>query len=119
MHTLYIDAFAMGQYSRRRLTNLEWSKAIGAKSKARRLRLRPVRDGIYQCPIENCEHEGFISKRGCRKHMNCVHGWYFYFDTKPSVREAFPVDVTRLASYTLPSGHSTLRKRCYNVDIWL
>ena len=115
MHTLYIDAFAMGQYSRRRRTKLEWSKAIGAKSKARRLRLRPVRDGIYQCPIENCEHEGFISQRGCRKHINCVHGWYFYFDTKPSVREAFPEDVTRLASYTLPTRARTVNMPSFKI----
>ena len=105
----------MGQYSRRRRTKLEWSKAIGAKSKARRLRLRPVRDGIYQCPIENCEHEGFISQRGCRKHINCVHGWYFYFDTKPSVREAFPEDFTRLASYTLPTRARTVNMPSFKI----
>ena len=31
----------------------------------------------------NCDHPGFTSKRGCRKHVNNIHPWYFYFDENP------------------------------------
>ncbi|XP_068734477.1 uncharacterized protein, partial [Montipora capricornis] len=42
-------------------------------------------DSLYHCPIHLCEHEGFQSQRGCRKHVNNKHSWFFYFDEKPRV----------------------------------
>ena len=40
---------------------------------------------MFQCPIRNCDHIGFKSQRGCRKHVKKVHGWYIYFDSKPNI----------------------------------
>ena len=28
---------------------------------------------------------GFASQRGCRKHVKTKHGWYYYFDKKPTL----------------------------------
>ena len=39
---------------------------------------------IYHCSVESCSHPGFTSKRGCRKHINNIHPWYFYFDENPT-----------------------------------
>ena len=40
-------------------------------------------DGLDHYPVTGCEHAGFESKRGCRKHVKTKHGWYYYFDEKP------------------------------------
>ena len=77
--------------------------------------MRPSKNGIYYCPINLCENEGFVSERGCRKHINNVHGWYLYFDSKPNEKEVFPGDATRLASYTLPSRTRTVSMPSFKV----
>ena len=41
----------------------------------------------YYCPASFCDHEGFESQRGCRKHVKTKHGWDLYFDSKPDIRE--------------------------------
>ena len=38
---------------------------------------------ITDCPIQVCDHDGFKSHRGCRKHVNTKHIWFFFFDEKP------------------------------------
>ena len=40
-------------------------------------------DDCYHCPVINCNHPGFTSKWECRKHIDNIHPWYFYFDKKP------------------------------------
>ena len=37
-------------------------------------------DSLYHCPIQTCDHDGFKSQRGCRKHVNTKHSWFFFFD---------------------------------------
>ena len=106
---------AMRNFKRRRRGKLEWSKAIGASEKCRRLHLRPNGNKLYHCPIQNCENEGFMSQRGCRKHVNNIHGWYFYFDSKPNEQEVFPEDATRLASFTLPSRTRTVAMPSFKI----
>ena len=44
------------------------------------LALKKDEDDCYHCPVINCDHPGFTSKWGCRKHVNNVHPWYLYFD---------------------------------------
>ena len=51
----------------------------------RRLHLVKGSNGLDYCPVTGCEHAGFASKRGCRKHVKTKHGWYYYFDEKPTV----------------------------------
>ena len=65
---------------------IEWSKIDGALPKPKRLHLENDDvDSLYHCPIESCEHDGFQSRRGCRKHVNNKHSWFLYFDEKPRV----------------------------------
>ena len=65
---------------------IEWSNIDGALPKSKRLHLeKDDVDSLYHCPIQLCEHKGFQSQRGCRKHVNSKHSWFFYFDQKPSV----------------------------------
>ena len=40
-------------------------------------------------------------------------------ETRKKLREAETEYYNKLFDDKQPSGHSTLRKRCYNVDIWL
>ena len=42
--------------------------------------------GLEHCPVTGCKHAGFASQRGCHKDVKNIHAWYFYFDTKPTVR---------------------------------
>ena len=47
------------------------------------LALKKNEDDYYYCPVVICDHPGFTSKRGCRKHVDNIHPCYFYFDENP------------------------------------
>ena len=56
----------------------------GVSPKPKRLHLeKDETDRLYHCPIQECDHDGFQSQRGCRKHVNTKHGWFYFFDQKP------------------------------------
>ena len=38
---------------------------------------------FFTAQCKNCEHDGFTTQRGCRKHVKSKHSWYYYFDEKP------------------------------------
>ena len=59
-----------------------------AFKKLRRLHLVKGTNGLEHCPVTGCEHAGFASQRGCCKHVKNIHAWYFYFDTKPTIRSS-------------------------------
>ena len=65
---------------------MDWSKVDGARQQKRTLILRESKDKTYICPVKCCENRTFFSKRGCRKHVDTKHRWYYYFDEKPSER---------------------------------
>ena len=69
----------------RKKAEVDWKAVDGAFTKQRRLHLVKGSDGLDHCPITGCEHPGFASQRGCRKHVKRKHGWYYYFDEKPNV----------------------------------
>ena len=81
-----------------------WSDIDGASPKPKRLHLeKDETDSLYHCPVQEREHDGFQSQRGCRKHVNIKHSWFFYFDEKPNSKEmtdlskgarTFPLDNT-------------------------
>ena len=67
---------------------VNWSDIDGASPKPKRLPLeKDETDSLYHCPIQECDHDGFQSQRGCRKHVNTKHSWFFYFDEKPNSTE--------------------------------
>ena len=68
---------------KRKLGDLDWSAAENAREVTRVLALKEDEDGCYHCPVINCNHPGFTCKWGCRKHVNNIHPWHFYFDEKP------------------------------------
>ena len=43
-----------------------------------------------------CDRDEFQSQRGCRKHVNTEHSWFFYFAEKPNSKEI--TDLLKLAS---------------------
>ena len=63
--------------------DVDWSAVENAWKVKRVLALKKDEDDCYHCPVINCDHPGFTSKRGCRKHVNNIHPWYFYFDESP------------------------------------
>ena len=76
---------------------VNWSDIDGASPKPKRLHLeKDETDSLYHCPIQECDHDGFQSQRGCRKHVNNKHRWFFYFDEKPNSKEI--TDSLKLAS---------------------
>ena len=81
-----------GKVGRRRhlRSKCEWSRALGASPKAKRLHLRPDPDGFFVCPVETCDHPSFLTVRGCRKHTCEKHPWFFFFDRRPRVGDVFP-----------------------------
>ena len=58
------------------------SKASTKKPK--RLKLLS-HNGPFICPVAYCESEPHRSKRGCCKHVFTKHGWYYYFEEKPTL----------------------------------
>ena len=63
---------------------LSWGVFVLEPRKVKRvLALKKDEDDCYHCPVMNCDHPGFTSKWGCRKHVNNVHPWYLYFDENP------------------------------------
>ena len=90
---------------------VDWSNIDGALPKPKRLHLeKDETDSLYHCPIQVCDHEGFQSQRGCRKHVNSKHSWFFYFDGKPELkhqRQSLQVSPTNLSVTTTSDCTST------------
>ena len=67
---------------------IDWSKLANASPKPKRLHLEEDDcDGLYHCPVQSCNHDGFTTQRGCRKHTKNKHPWYYYFDQKPNATQ--------------------------------
>ena len=75
--------------TKRQLTKLEW-KTRGASLKQKRLHLHRKSHGdISHCPVAACDHPGFTTDHGCRKHITQHHSWWFFSDEKPNADEVF------------------------------
>ena len=106
---------------RSRYKDVQWRTIEGAFAKPKRLHLVSDPRCVFQCPIRNCDHIGFKSQRGCRKHVKKVHGWYIYFDSKPNIsttdkgiysdEEQQPsrlIKICHLIQKNIPSEYSSL-----------
>ena len=71
----------------RKTSRVDWKSVDGVFRKPRRLHLVEDSDGLIRCPIAGCDHPGFSSRRGCRKHAKTKHSWSYYFDEKPKLPE--------------------------------
>ena len=86
---------------KRTFSKADWKEVEGASVKPKRLKLTPDANGLYVCPVENCDSNSYKSQRGCRKHVFVKHGWFYFFDTKPDIQESFP---QKLAMATTRKG---------------
>ena len=75
---------------KRTFSKKEWQQVNGASQKPKRLKLAADQHGLFVCPLPGCDSNSYKSQRGCRKHVVEKHGWYFYFDEKPKIEDAFP-----------------------------
>ena len=92
---------------RKPLSKSQWKLAKGARKKPKRLHLQPdpADGGITYCPIESCTHTaGFLTERGCRKHVSNLHAWYYYFDNQPKEEEVFPPGLFRQQAASILSS---------------
>ena len=69
---------------KRKVDDVDWSALENAREHKRELVLKKDDKEIYHFPVESRSHPDFTSKRGCRKHINNIHPWYFYFDENPT-----------------------------------
>ena len=58
---------------KRKIGDVDWSAVENARKVKRVLALKKDEDDCYHCPVINCDHPGFTSKRGCRKHVNNIY----------------------------------------------
>lgn len=94
----------------RRKSKINWKSVDGAFERPKRLHLVEGSNKLYYCPVSFCDHEGFQSKRGCRKHVKAKHGWYFYFESKPDIKA---IEESRPASQATEKAS----ERCTTQDI--
>ena len=101
---------------------VDWSNIDGALPKPKRLHLeKDETDSLYHCPVQVCDHEGFQSQRGCRKHLNSKHSWFFYFDGKPELKhhnQSAQVSRTNLTVTTTNDCASTETTRIHAVKLF-
>ena len=70
----------------KRGVEIDWSNVANASPKPKRLHLQEDdSDGLFHRPVQDCNHDGFTTQRGCRKHTKKKHAWYYYFDEKPKI----------------------------------
>ena len=66
--------------------------------------LRRSADDTFHCLVQECSHAGFQSKRGCRKHVNNLHSWFFYFENDPGPQSQVDGScTTNIESAKIPS----------------
>ena len=81
---------------------VDWSKIDCPSPKPKRLHLeKDETDSLYHCLIQVCDHDGFKSQRGYRKHVNTKHSWFFYIDELKltfQVPKNLPSEITKQSS---------------------
>ena len=98
----------------------DWSNIDGALPKPKRLHLeKDETDSLHHCPIQVCDHEGFQSQRDCRKHVNCKHRWFFYFDGMTTTSDSASTETTRMHATKLFSSFSVSGKIGQDFTNWL
>ena len=52
---------------KRKVDDVDWSALENAREHKSVPVLKKDDKEVYHCPVENCSHPGFTSKRGCKK----------------------------------------------------
>ena len=91
--------------------DVNWSKLANASPKPKRLHLEEDDcDGLFHCPVQICNHDGFTTQRGCRKHVKNKHSCYYYFDEKPDSAQIETLNVGETTKYEASDQKITPRK---------
>ena len=69
---------------KRKVDDVDWSALENAREHKRVPVLKKDDKEIYHSLVESCSCPGSTTRRGCRKHINNIHPWYFYFDENPT-----------------------------------
>ena len=80
----------------------------------RKLYLRDNDDGVFLCPVTQCLHSDFKSKRGFCRHIDTKHQWYFYFNTIPIVKKEVIMEQSKTIS---KSGVHFKKQPSFSVDV--
>ena len=94
--------------------HVEWQSFEGATTVRRKLYLRANDDGVFLCPVTQCLHSGFKSKRGCRRHIDTKHQWYFYFDTIPILKKEVLMESRKTVNN---SGVQSKKQPLFSIDV--
>ena len=95
----------------KRHLHIDWLRVTGAIRIRKKLQLvLDEGEQVYNCVVESCLHIGFKSKRGCRKHIETKHGWYFYFDKLPDLTDS------QKQNALTQSKVSTIHQPCYSIE---
>ena len=100
---------------KRKIGDVDWSAVENATKVKRELALKTDEGDCYHCPVMNCNHPGFTSKRGCQKHVNDIHPWYFYFDENPG-RDISDENTSTSSSQDLEKKTCTIYMPSYPVN---
>ena len=95
------------------MLKVDWKSFDGKRVVRWKLYLRANNDEIFLCPIQQCLHSGFKSKRGCRRHIDTKHQWYFYFDNMPLVKEEVIMEARKAVN---PVVHSK-KQASFSIDV--
>ena len=91
--------------------DVNWSKLANASPKPKRLHLEEDDcDGLFHCPVQICNHDGFTTQRGCRKHVKSKHSWYYYFDERPDSAQIEKLNVDETSKCEASDQKITPRK---------
>lgn len=88
---------------KRTFSKKEWQQVEGASKKPKRLKLVADQHGLFICQLSGCDNNSYKSQRRCRRHVVEKHGWYFYFDEKPKLEDAFPEKLLQPSSKLSPT----------------
>ena len=92
---------------------VDWKSFDGARIVRRKLYLKPNDDRVFLCPIQQCLHSGFKSKRGCRRHIETRHPWWFYFDAIPLVND----DIIMSARQAVNPGVHSKKQPSFSIEV--
>ena len=96
----------------RQLLFVDWKVIAGAAQHKRKLVLKKNEKEVFTCPVKDCLHRDFKSKRGLRKHIDTKHSWYYYFDTQPSIKR----EEIEALQPTASKKATTTSKPYYTID---
>ena len=97
---------------------VNWSDIDGASPKPKRLHLeKDETDRLYHFPVQECDHDGFQSRRGCRKHVNTKHSWFYFLTKNMNWKDSLQVPKKMLMMINRVKSQSKLGAYCLHFQL--